>query len=186
MPFLVFAALLVATGLLRVGEVVVSWRRQAARSEAVVAEGPLFPAMALLHGALIALPLVEVVALERPFVPWLAALSGGLLVVATVLRVWTLSTLGRAWNVRVVRPEEQQVVTAGPYRWIRHPNYLCVVLEIAALPLFHTAVLSAVALTLWNAAVLAVRIRNEEAVLSRIPAWRDAFTGRARLFPGLF
>ncbi|MCA9492184.1 MAG: hypothetical protein KC621_19765 [Myxococcales bacterium] len=186
MAFLVFVGLLVVTGLLRVGEVLVSWRRQAARADAVVAEGPLFPAMALLHAALIVLPMAEVEALQRPFLPWLAGLSAALLVAATALRVWTLSTLGRAWNVRVVRPEEQQVVTSGPYRWIRHPNYLCVVLEIVALPLFHTAVLSAIALTLWNAAVLVVRIRNEEAVLSRIPAWRDAFSSRSRLIPYVF
>lgn len=186
MAFAVFVGLLVATGLLRVGEVLVSWRRQAARAEAVVAEGALFPAMALLHGALIALPLVEVVVLHRPFLGWLAAGSVATLSLATALRVWTLSTLGRAWNVRVVRPEEQQVVTSGPYRFVRHPNYLCVVLEIAALPLFHTAVLSAVVLSAWNAAVLVVRIRNEEAVLSRLPAWREAFAGRARLVPFLF
>ncbi len=186
MAFGIFAALLLATGMLRVGELLVSWRRQAARPDAVVGEGALFPAMALLHASLVALPLAEVLLLERPFVPWLAAVAAAVLALATGLRIWTLWTIGPAWNVRVVRPDEASVVTGGPYRFVRHPNYLVVVLEIAALPLVHAAVASAIVLSLWNAAVLAVRIRNEERVLMQLPAWRAAFARRARLVPGVF
>ena len=78
------------------------------------------------------------------------------------------------------------VVTHGPYSFIRHPNYLCVILELAALPLLHSAWLSALVLTAWNAGVLFVRIRTEEAMLMQIPRWRDAFSRRARLIPGVF
>ena len=63
---------------------------------------------------------------------------------------------------------------------------LAVILEVASLPLLHTAWASCLLLSAVNAAVLAVRIRNEEAALGRLPAWRDAMAGRARLFPGLF
>jgi methyltransferase len=185
-PLVLFVFLLLATGLMRLVELVVSLRRMAARSDAVVAEPALFPAMAGLHVALVALPLLEVWWLQRPFLPWLGAGALSVLGLATVLRVWTLSTLGRVWNVRVLPPPPDAVVTAGPYRFIRHPNYLCVVLEILALPLLHTAVLSAILLTVWNAAVLAVRIRTEERALMQLPAWRAAFSERARFVPGLF
>ena len=151
-----------------------------------MAEPRLFPLMALLHAGLVFGPLAEVWLLERAFVPWLAAASAVLLVSATVLRVWTLATIGGSWNVRVVRPEPGGVVTGGPYRFIRHPNYLCVILELLALPLFHGAWISALALGLLNGVVLWVRIRTEEAMLSEIDAWRAAFADRARLIPGVF
>jgi methyltransferase len=183
--FLGFLAALLATGAMRLGEVWVSVRRMRARPDQVVAEPALFPAMVALHVGLVALPLAEAVLLDRVFVPAVALPSAAVLVVATALRVWTLSTLGRVWNVRIVRPPPAGVVTTGPYRFVRHPNYLCVVLEIAALPLLHTAWVSAVALSLWNAAVLVVRIRNEEAELVKIDAWRRAFAGKARLVPWL-
>ena len=105
---------------------------------------------------------------------------------ATALRIWTLATIGRSWNVRVVVPEDIRIATTGPYRFIRHPNYLVVILEIAALPLFHGAWMSAIFLTLLNAFVLLHRIRTEEAALAQIPAWVDAMRDRARLLPGLF
>ncbi len=182
----VFTTLLAATGVLRLGELWVSVRRQRARPDAVVAEGGLFVAMAALHAALVALPLAEVLLAGRAFDPRAAGISTLLLLCATALRVWTLSSIGRSWNVRVVTPEADAIATSGPYAWIRHPNYLCVILEIFALPLFHSAFASVILLSGWNAAVLWVRIRNEEAVLTQLPAWRAAFADRARLVPGLW
>jgi methyltransferase len=184
MAFGAFVALLLLTGAMRLVELAVSVRRMRARPDAVVAEPWLFPAMALLHAGLVALPIAEVLLLGRTF-SWAVGGPAILaLVAATALRIWTLRTIGRAWNVRVVRPDA--VVTDGPYRWIRHPNYLCVVIELAALPLVHSAWLSALALSAWNAAVLSVRIRTEEAELARVPGWREAFAERARFVPGLF
>ena len=187
LPVVGFSLALGATGLMRLGELWVSRGRIAERpADALVGEPALFPAMAGLHTALVVLPLAEVWFLERAFQSLVAGLAFAVLLVATGLRVWTLRTIGIAWNVRVVRPESETVVTRGPYRFIRHPNYLCVILELAALPLLHSAWISAVVLTLWNAAVLSVRIRTEEAMLMEIPQWRDAFADRARLIPGVF
>lgn len=185
-PLLAFVVVLAATGLMRLGELAVSVRRMRADPSAVVAEPWLFPLMALLHTGFIVGPLAEVALLSRPFVPWLAGGAGLVLLAATGLRVWTLRTLGRAWNVRVVRPPADAIVTAGPYRWVRHPNYLVVILEIGTLPLLHTAWLSAIALSLLNGFVLYHRIRTEERMLATIPAWRAAMEGRARLLPGIF
>jgi methyltransferase len=181
-----FLLLIGATGVMRLVEVIVSARRMAERRDAVVAEAWLFPVMVVLHVGVIVLPVAEVVLLERALYPWLAVGAGMVLFGATGLRVWTLRSIGRAWNVRVVKPEPDAVSTRGPYRWIRHPNYLVVILELAALPLLHTAWLSALVLGAVNGVVLLHRIRTEEAVLSTIPAWREAMADRKRLVPGLF
>ena len=182
---LVFGALLAVVALHRLAEVWVSRARLRAREEHLVAEPALFPLMVTLHVGLIVAPLAEVMLLGRPFLPLLAALAGGVAVLATALRIWTLRTIGEAWNVRVVVPHEEHIVTSGPYAWVRHPNYLVVILEIAALPLLHGAWISAIGLTLLNALVLWRRIGTEEAALSRLPAWREAMADRPRLFPGI-
>lgn len=181
-----FIGLLGCVALHRLVELVWSRRRQKARGVASqVSEPVLFPLMAALHAGLIVLPAVEVLARDLPFRPWLAAVAGAVLVVATALRVWTLRTIGRSWNVRVVVPEPDAIATSGPYRWIRHPNYLVVILEIASLPLLHGAWLSALGLTLLNAVVLTRRIRTEEHTLQKIPAWQAAMRDRSRLIPGV-
>ena len=181
----VFVGVMAAVGVLRLVEVVVSVRRMRARGGAV-SEPALFPLMVVLHAGLVVGPVVEVVGWERPFVPWVTGVAAAVLVAATVLRVWTLRTIGRSWNVRVVRPEESGVVTTGPYAWIRHPNYAVVILEIASLPLLHTAWVSALALSALNAVVLFARIRTEEAMLVTLPAWEAAMANKKRLVPGVF
>ncbi len=170
---------------MRLVESVVSYRRIRRRPEAVVAEPILFAAMALLHLCLIVVPMVEVLWLDREFVPTEFAVALAALVLATALRVWTLKTLGRAWNVRIVVPEDHAIVTCGPYAWIRHPNYLVVIVEVAALPLLHNAWISCLILSVWNGVVLGFRIRSEESALMRSPAWREAMARRPRLIPGL-
>ena len=182
--FLFFAGLLLGTGLMRLVEVVVSVRRMRSNRAAAVAEPWLFPAMVALHIGLVFAPLAEVWFLDRPFSWTVGAAAFAVLVGASCLRFWTLWTLGRAWNVRVVRPGT--IVTTGPYAWVRHPNYLVVILEIASLPLVHGAWWSALVLTVTNAAVLYRRIRTEEETLCELPAWRSAMADRARLVPGVF
>ncbi len=181
-----FAAFLAVIGLLRLVEVAAPRARAARAAAPAVAEPWLFPLMAALHAALVTLPLVEVLVFARPF-SW--AVSGpaiAVLVLATALRFWTLATLGRAWNVRVVVPSPDQIVTTGPYAWIRHPNYLVVILEVAAIPLVHSAWIAAIALSALNAFVLWHRIRTEEAALATLPGWSRAMADKKRLVPFLF
>ena len=185
-PQLAFVAFIALTAFVRLGELIVSRRRLREKPAGLVSEPALFPLMVLLHVGLLTAPVAEVFLLGRPFVPWLAAVAGGVLVLATLLRVWTLRTLGRSWNVRVVVPDDEAVVTTGPFAFVRHPNYLVVILEIASLPLLHTAWISALTLSLLNALVLSRRILTEEAALSRLPAWREAMAPRKRLIPGVF
>ncbi len=183
-PFVPFVCLLVATGVMRLAELAVSHRRAAKRAGDVVGEGGLFLAMAGVHVGLVVLPILEVVVLDRRFDVGFALAVGTAFGCVTAVRAWTLGHIGRAWNVRILPPE--RVATTGPYRWIRHPNYLVVILEIALLPLLHGAWLTSATLTVANAGVLVRRIRNEEAELSRNPIWRAHFEHKARLLPGVW
>lgn len=127
-----------------------------------------YPVMVLLHTACLVGCLVEVPLADRPFLPWLGWPMLALLVAAHALRWWCIRTLGNQWNTRVVIVPGLPLVTGGPYRWIRHPNYVAVVLEGIALPLVHTAWLTALAFTVLNAALLFVRIRVEDAALATV------------------
>jgi methyltransferase len=77
-------------------------------------------------------------------------------------------------------------VEVGPYRWIRHPNYLAVVVEILALPLAGGAWLSALGLSALDAVVLFDRIRDEERLLREVPGYEEAFGRKARFIPRIF
>jgi len=109
------------------------------------------------------------------------ALTG--LAAAAGLRLWVIASLGQTWNVKALVPEEMPVVTRGPYRWIRHPNYVAVAAEFACLPLAVGAYGEALVLSAANAAVLVPRIRAEEALLDRVPGYREAFAGVPRFVP---
>lgn len=183
---IVFLGFLALIGVLRLAELAVSARRAAHSQAPPVAEPWLFPLMAALHTGLIFAPIAEVLLLDRPFLLSVAVPAAAILIGATALRIWTLGSLGRAWNVRVVAPRPDQIVTTGPYAWIRHPNYLVVILEIATIPLLHTAWISAIALSALNAVVLWQRIRTEERALAQVPGWSQAMADRKRLIPYVF
>jgi methyltransferase len=129
-----------------------------------------YPVMVLLHTGLLAGCLAEVHYGGRPFV---AALGWPMLVLALaaqVLRWWCVAALGPRWNTRVIVVPGLPLVDRGPYRLLRHPNYLAVVVEGAALPLVHGAWITAVCFTLADARLLAVRLRCENAALGLAPA----------------
>ena len=125
-----------------------------------------YPVMVALHTALLVGCLVEVPLADRPFLPWLGWPMLALLGAAHALRWWCIRTLGPQWNTRVVRVPGQPLVTGGPYRWFRHPNYVAVVVEGIALPLVHTAWVTALLFTVLNAALLRVRLGVEERALA--------------------
>ena len=175
--------LVAAVGAQRVRELALSRRNERRVVRGSRAAARSYPLMVAAHVGLCTLPLVEVAARRRPpraRLPWV-----GLLAAATALRWWSIRTLGARWNVRAVVPADLRPARSGPYRLIRHPNYLAVALEFAALPLAGGAVWSALGLSLLNAVVLADRIRAEERLLAAVPGYEDEFRGRARLIPGL-
>jgi methyltransferase len=125
-----------------------------------------YPAMVALHaGLLVAAPL-EVVVVGRAFLPWLGWPMLAVVVAAQALRWWCIASLGRRWNTRVVVVPGLPLVRRGPYRWFRHPNYVAVVAEGVALPLVHTAWLTALAFAALNALVLRARLRVENVALA--------------------
>ena len=84
------------------------------------------------------------------------------------LRWWCIVTLGPQWNTRVIVVPGATRVVAGPYRWLSHPNYVAVVIEGFALPLVHTAWLTAALFTVLNAVLLRTRLRVENAALASL------------------
>jgi methyltransferase len=129
-----------------------------------------YPVMVVLHSLLLVGCLVEVVVADRPFLPWLGWTMLAVLVAAHVLRWWCIRSLGMQWNTRVVIVPGLALQSGGPYRWLRHPNYVAVVAEGVALPLVHTNWVTALLFTVANLALLRVRIRVEEAALATAPA----------------
>jgi methyltransferase len=124
-----------------------------------------YPVMVALHIALLVGCIVEVWALHRPFIPALGWPMLAVVALSQMLRWWCVTTLGRRWNTLVIVLPDAPLVRRGPYRWLHHPNYVAVVAEGLALPLAHTAWLTAVGFTLANAVLLTVRIRVENAAL---------------------
>src|SRR5690348_11465253 len=136
-----YAALAAAVGVDRLIAVACSRRNQRRLNSngAKKIPDPSFAGLAVLHVAyLVAAPL-EVSWFGRPFLPWLGIPALVMLIAATALRFWSVRTLADHWNLSVVASQGLGPVTTGPYRWIRHPNYVAIILEVAALPLVHTA-----------------------------------------------
>ena len=165
-----YLLLIAAVAAERVAELVVSQRNLAwssARGGVEFGAGH-YPAMVVLHTGLLVGCVVEVYALHRPFVGWLGWPMLAVVLAAQGLRWWCIATLGRQWNTRVVVVPGAPRVTGGPYRYISHPNYVAVVAEGIALPLVHSAWLTAAVFTVLNAALLSTRISTENAALARL------------------
>ena len=128
--------------------------------------GGHYPAMVALHTALLAGCLIEVVLAHRGFVPALGWAMLSIVVAAQALRWWCIRTLGPQWNTRILVVPGLPLITGGPYRWLRHPNYVAVIAEGIALPLVHSAWITATVFTAANAILLTARIRTEDAALA--------------------
>jgi methyltransferase len=162
-----YVVLVLAVGLERVAELVVSLRN----AKWSFAQGGVesgkghYPFMVVLHTGFLAGCLVEAIVADRPFIPALGWSMFAVVLLAQGLRWWCIGVLGHQWNTRVIVVPGLSLVAAGPYKWLRHPNYVAVVAEGVALPLVHTAWVTAVVFLLLNIPLLTVRIRTEEAAL---------------------
>jgi methyltransferase len=158
-----FAELILAlVTLQRAGELVISrnnTRQLLARGAVEVAPGH-YPAVVAVHAAW--LLSLWVFGHDQPVNPVALAVYLAL----QGFRIWVLRTLGSRWTTRIIILPEQPLVSAGPYRWLSHPNYAVVTGEIAVLPLAFDLPLLAALFTVLNAAVLAIRIRAENRALA--------------------
>ena len=163
-----FTVLVVLVGVERLAELVVSKRNAAwsLRHGGREYGAEHYPVMVALHTALLVSCLAEVALADREFLPWLGWPMLALVVASQGLRWWCISTLGHQWNTRVIITPGLPLVRRGPYRRFKHPNYVAVVAEGLALPLVHTAWLTALLFTLLNAWLLRVRIGVENSALA--------------------
>ncbi|MGH8960005.1 MAG: isoprenylcysteine carboxyl methyltransferase family protein [Jatrophihabitantaceae bacterium] len=165
-----FTLLVALVALERLAELIVSRRNEGwsvSRGAVQVGAGH-YPVMVVLHTGLLAGALCEAWLGHRTFVPALGWPMLALLVASQALRWWCIATLGRQWNTRVLVVPGLPRITRGPYRLLPHPNYLAVVIEGAALPLVHTAWITAIAFSVLNAVLLSVRIGVENRALGSL------------------
>ncbi len=126
-----------------------------------------FKWMGLLHGTWLLSMMLEVNLLNRPYIWALALPSLTLFLIGQALRITAIATLKHRWTAKIMVLPEIPVVKTGIYRWCKHPNYIGVVLEIAFLPLIHSAYITAILFSLLNGLLLWIRIGYEEQVLTR-------------------
>jgi methyltransferase len=183
-----YLALLLLVALLRIVELQISRRhqREMVAHGAAKVNDPRFRWMVLLHTGVLVGAAVEVVFLHRPFIPVLAAVCFVIFLAANVVRWWVIRTLGEHWNVQIMNSTGLGVITTGPFRYVRHPNYAAVFVEMLVLPLIHTAWITAIAGSLAHLVVLSQRLSTEERVLFSDAQYRAAMAGKPRFLPGLF
>ena len=122
-----------------------------------------YPLFIILHGSWL-LALFVLVPADAP-IHWGLI---GLFVALQMGRIWVIASLGGRWTTRVITLPNAPLVRRGPYRWLRHPNYLIVAAEIAVLPLAFGAWQIALVFTALNLPLLAYRIRVEDRALSAV------------------
>lgn len=181
----VFTAIVVAVGLCRLLELRVSKARQRAmRAHGVEpVREPRFALMVSLHTAVLVGSLVEVWVAGASAGPLLTAAATAAFVAANLLRWWVIATMGQHWNVQVMASMPLGVVAHGPFRLVRHPNYVAVFVELLALPLMHGAWVTALLGSALHIGVLRARVRLEESVLMRWPAYVAAMGHKPRFLP---
>jgi methyltransferase len=180
-----YLALLAVVGLGRIVELKISRTNQkdmASRGAARVTE-PHFQWMVIVHTAVLIGAAAEVVFLRRPLIPALAIPMTILFLLSNALRWWVIRTLRSHWNVQIVNSAPLGVVSDGPYRWVRHPNYAAVFVELIALPLIYTAWISALVAAIGNGLVLHSRLAVEDRMLLSDASYRAAMGDKPRFLP---
>lgn len=157
-------AIMIFVTLQRISELIIAQ----INTKALMADGAAefgrshYPVMVLLHASWLGV-LWATVGDAPVNLPLLAIFA-----VLQVLRIWVLAKLGRRWTTRIIVPQNEPMILRGPFRFMRHPNYVVVIAEIAILPLVFGMVWVAVLYSALNAAMLWVRIRAENAAYSEI------------------
>jgi methyltransferase len=180
-----YLGLLGAVGAWRLVEMRISRAHQRALAARGLgrAPDPVFPYMVALHTAILVGAAVEVIVARPTFVAPLFVVALGVFVAANGLRLWVIRTMADHWNVNVVGSLSLGVVSSGPFRFVRHPNYVAVFLEMLALPLIGGAYVTAAVGAVLHVLVLARRIADEERVLLADATYRGLMGGKPRFVP---
>jgi methyltransferase len=180
-----YLVLLASVGIGRLWEMRLSRRHQRALAASgfVREREPAFPLMVALHTGVLVGAAVEVLAVPRPVVATLAVPAAIAFALANALRWWVMRAMAVHWNVQVVNALPLGVVTTGPFRWIRHPNYVAVFVELLALPLIHAAYVTAAVGAAAHVVILARRIAFEERFLLGDATYRATMGQKPRFIP---
>ena len=163
-------------------------QRKMARQDFAKREPPSrMLAMISLHVTWLLCMCLEV--LYRPTEMWVGiqVCALGLFIAAQGLRFWTLRSLGTFWNISIMTRDSVpgSFTSGGPYSFVRHPNYLVVITEIATLPLVGGAYRTALTFSLLNALILQRRISQEEQQLFKVPGYRETMGNKPRFLPSI-
>lgn len=129
------------------------------------AENWSLPLLFVLHCLVLAAVILEFSLSNKPLQLWVSGTGLTLFFTALVLRLWSLRTLGRYWSLHVEIRPDQRLITEGPYRLMRHPAYMAIILEFVGIPLVGNCYLSLLAVFVLYFPVLALRIMIEEKAL---------------------
>lgn len=143
------------------------------------------PIMIALHASWLVCMLLEVFVFERPVHRGLTVIALLVFCIGQALRLSAMHALGTRWTARIITLPREPSVASGVFRFLRHPNYLGVILEIAALPLVHSAWLTAIVFSLANGVLLSFRIAAEERALAASGDYDARLGDHPRLVPNL-
>jgi len=179
------------TSALRIIELIISNKNFKSRKDETGITIPIektFFLFVMLHVSFLILVPIEVFYLARPFYNFLGVVMFLIYLICLSLRLHILTVLGKNWNTKVIyNPDsEDSITTTGIYKYIRHPNYLIVILEIFSLSLFHTAIWSFIFFSLFNFMLLYFRINFEEENLFKNTKYTKHFSDKKRFIPGIF
>jgi len=120
-----------------------------------------YPFIVALHTLFIVSMIVEYILMGYPLISWLFLT---IFIAILSFKFWALSSLGKYWNTKIYRIPGVYPVKKGPYKFLKHPNYMEVICEIAIIPLVFHLYYTAIIFTILNAAMLTVRIKTENRV----------------------
>lgn len=106
-----------------------------------------------------------------------------ILALTQLIRYWSVFSLGNYWNTKIIIVPKEQVVSKGPYKYMKHPNYVVVAFEILLIPLLFQAYVTALLFTFLNIVMMTIRIPTEEKALQKHTNYHEVFNLRARFVP---
>ncbi|HTR62512.1 MAG TPA: isoprenylcysteine carboxylmethyltransferase family protein [Candidatus Binataceae bacterium] len=140
-----------------------------------------YPAMVVFHSAFLVACVIERVMRGHGAPPAIAAIAVIAELFAQFLRYWVIFTLGSRWNTRIIVLPNAPPVTGGPFRFLRHPNYVAVAIEMIAVPMIGGAWITAIAFSVGNGILMMFRIPAEERAMGK--SYAGAFSALPRFFP---
>jgi methyltransferase len=140
--------------------------------------------MVLIHSCFFLSLFVEVTFLRRTIIPnWWFPL--GLFLLTQAGRIWVIKSLGKYWNTKILVVPDANIITKGPYKFLKHPNYMIVTLELMIIPYMFQAYYTLIAFFLFNQLLLSIRIPIEERILVKHTNYLDIQSRKHRFFPSL-